>query len=116
MGTGGSGGELLAKSGGGGTHPLELVDEHDDDGLGLGHLPLLLVQLPPVSERLLHLDNLVVLLPQRVEPLRDDAKGWPVSGLGCRCHRRHGSGRGGGASGRCDHGLWFWDLGLEMEQ
>lgn len=47
------------------------------------HPLLLLVQLPPASERLLHLEDLVVLLPQCAELLRDDVEGWPIGGLGC---------------------------------
>ena len=70
----GTGGELLSKCGGErGTHPLELIDEHDDDELGSGHLFLLLVQLPPVGERLLHLEDLVVLLRP---PYQDGVVSW----------------------------------------
>lgn len=66
-GRGGVGGELLGECGGErGAHPL--VNEHDDNGLGSEHLLMLLVQLPPVGERFLHLEDLFVLLPQCVEP------------------------------------------------
>ena len=92
----------------GGAEALELLDERGDDGLGTEHLLLLAVEHLASSERLLRLQDAVVLLPQRAEALRHHAEHRPVGGLGRRGGRGGGCVGGGvGGGGGGVHGGWL---------